>query len=146
MYWISRNVGLVSFPHFCFHLWASDVHTTFISKNPLFYTVCVPIYVYLYIFLVIIYNTHIEDTLCRSTFFKTCFFSFKIWSLFFYLCFNHNLFHTLQITRLVKDYTGKITLAIGDGANDVGMIQSADIGVGISGMEGMQVRKMFARM
>eukprot|EP00268_Persea_americana_P023564 TRINITY_DN23132_c0_g2_i2.p1 TRINITY_DN23132_c0_g2~~TRINITY_DN23132_c0_g2_i2.p1 ORF type:complete len:977 (+),score=213.52 TRINITY_DN23132_c0_g2_i2:372-3302(+) len=42
------------------------------------------------------------------------------------------------ITRLVKDYTGKITLAIGDGANDVGMIQSADIGVGISGMEGMQ--------
>ncbi|KAK1280654.1 putative phospholipid-transporting ATPase 4 [Acorus gramineus] len=42
------------------------------------------------------------------------------------------------ITRLVKDYTGKITLAIGDGANDVGMIQAADIGVGISGMEGMQ--------
>ncbi|KAF9611561.1 hypothetical protein IFM89_033565 [Coptis chinensis] len=42
------------------------------------------------------------------------------------------------ITRLVKDYTGKTTLAIGDGANDVGMIQEADIGVGISGMEGMQ--------
>jgi len=30
-------------------------------------------------------------------------------------------------------------LAIGDGANDVGMIQEADIGVGISGCEGMQV-------
>lgn len=44
-----------------------------------------------------------------------------------------------QITRLVKEYTGKMTLAIGDGANDVGMIQEADIGVGISGMEGMQV-------
>ncbi|KAJ0082558.1 hypothetical protein Patl1_11780 [Pistacia atlantica] len=43
------------------------------------------------------------------------------------------------ITRLVKKYTGKTTLAIGDGANDVGMIQEADIGVGISGMEGMQV-------
>ncbi|KAL3522967.1 hypothetical protein ACH5RR_015801 [Cinchona calisaya] len=42
------------------------------------------------------------------------------------------------ITRLVKEYTGKTTLAIGDGANDVGMIQEADIGVGISGMEGMQ--------
>lgn len=52
-----------------------------------------------------------------------------------------SLFHTWQITRLVKDFTGKTTLAIGDGANDVGMIQSADIGVGISGMEGMQVRK-----
>ncbi|GLU22384.1 hypothetical protein SLE2022_384640 [Rubroshorea leprosula] len=42
------------------------------------------------------------------------------------------------VTRLVKQGTGKTTLAIGDGANDVGMIQEADIGVGISGMEGMQ--------
>ena len=32
-----------------------------------------------------------------------------------------------------------MTLAIGDGANDVGMLQEADIGVGISGAEGMQV-------
>ncbi|GKA65962.1 probable phospholipid-transporting ATPase 4, partial [Tanacetum coccineum] len=31
-----------------------------------------------------------------------------------------------------------MTLAIGDGANDVGMIQEADIGIGISGMERMQ--------
>ena len=31
-----------------------------------------------------------------------------------------------------------ITLAIGDGANDVGMIQSAHVGVGISGVEGLQ--------
>lgn len=44
-----------------------------------------------------------------------------------------------QVTRLVKVGTGKITLGIGDGANDVGMIQEADIGVGISGAEGMQV-------
>ena len=41
------------------------------------------------------------------------------------------------VTQLVKD-SGRITLAIGDGANDVGMIQSAHIGVGISGQEGMQ--------
>lgn len=30
-------------------------------------------------------------------------------------------------------------VALGDGANDVNMIQAADIGVGISGQEGMQV-------
>ncbi|KAJ8470957.1 hypothetical protein OPV22_025300 [Ensete ventricosum] len=42
------------------------------------------------------------------------------------------------VTRLVKEGTGKVTLAVGDGANDVGMIQEADIGVGISGVEGMQ--------
>ncbi|ONK74470.1 uncharacterized protein A4U43_C03F6610 [Asparagus officinalis] len=43
-----------------------------------------------------------------------------------------------MITRLVKEYAGMTTLAVGDGANDVGMIQAADIGIGISGMEGMQ--------
>ncbi|KAF7819576.1 putative phospholipid-transporting ATPase 8 isoform X1 [Senna tora] len=42
------------------------------------------------------------------------------------------------VTRLVKLGTGKTTLSIGDGANDVGMLQEADIGVGISGAEGMQ--------
>lgn len=45
----------------------------------------------------------------------------------------------MKVTRLVKSGTGKTTLAIGDGANDVGMLQEADIGVGISGFEGMQV-------
>ncbi|CAJ1932172.1 unnamed protein product [Sphenostylis stenocarpa] len=42
------------------------------------------------------------------------------------------------VTRLVKSATGKTTLAIGDGANDVGMLQEADIRIGISGVEGMQ--------
>ncbi|CAN1321190.1 Phospholipid-transporting ATPase 3 [Linum perenne] len=43
-----------------------------------------------------------------------------------------------QVTSLVKKGARKITLSIGDGANDVSMIQAAHIGVGISGMEGMQ--------
>lgn len=43
------------------------------------------------------------------------------------------------VTLMVKKGTGKICLGIGDGANDVGMIQAADIGVGISGVEGQQV-------
>ncbi|KAI3452964.1 hypothetical protein Pfo_009627 [Paulownia fortunei] len=42
------------------------------------------------------------------------------------------------VTRLVKEGMKKTTLAIGDGANDVGMLQEADIGIGISGVEGMQ--------
>lgn len=37
---------------------------------------------------------------------------------------------------MVKQKAGAITLAIGDGANDVSMIQAAHIGVGISGREG----------
>lgn len=51
-----------------------------------------------------------------------------------------------KVTRLVKSGTGKTTLAIGDGANDVGMLQEADIGVGISGVEGMQVLYRFFHM
>uniref|UniRef100_A0A8C4S2X9 Phospholipid-transporting ATPase n=1 Tax=Erpetoichthys calabaricus TaxID=27687 RepID=A0A8C4S2X9_ERPCA len=43
-----------------------------------------------------------------------------------------------QVVQLVKKYKKAITLAIGDGANDVSMIKTAHIGVGISGQEGMQ--------
>ncbi|KAI5429285.1 hypothetical protein KIW84_034053 [Lathyrus oleraceus] len=42
------------------------------------------------------------------------------------------------IVSLVKKRTSDMTLAIGDGANDVSMIQMADVGVGISGQEGRQ--------
>ena len=42
------------------------------------------------------------------------------------------------VTRMVQSDGNKVTLAVGDGANDVGMIQAADIGVGINGLEGMQ--------
>ncbi|GJN93129.1 hypothetical protein Rhopal_006174-T1 [Rhodotorula paludigena] len=40
--------------------------------------------------------------------------------------------------KLVKDGKNAMTLAIGDGANDVAMIQEAHIGVGIAGLEGAQ--------
>uniref|UniRef100_A0A8C4EZE2 Phospholipid-transporting ATPase n=1 Tax=Dicentrarchus labrax TaxID=13489 RepID=A0A8C4EZE2_DICLA len=43
-----------------------------------------------------------------------------------------------QVVELVKRHKRAVTLAIGDGANDVSMIKTAHIGVGISGQEGMQ--------
>lgn len=39
---------------------------------------------------------------------------------------------------MIKNALNKITLAIGDGANDVNMIQEAHIGVGLYGNEGMR--------
>ncbi|CAN1174452.1 Phospholipid-transporting ATPase 1 [Linum perenne] len=42
------------------------------------------------------------------------------------------------IVALVKNRTADMTLSIGDGANDVSMIQMADVGIGISGQEGRQ--------
>ena len=42
-----------------------------------------------------------------------------------------------SVVKLVKE-RNKMTLAIGDGGNDVAMIQEAHVGVGISGKEGMQ--------
>ncbi|KAJ4971563.1 hypothetical protein NE237_004662 [Protea cynaroides] len=42
------------------------------------------------------------------------------------------------IVALIKKRTEDMTLAIGDGANDVSMIQKADVGIGISGQEGRQ--------
>lgn len=43
-----------------------------------------------------------------------------------------------EVVKLVRSHLRVMTLAIGDGANDVSMIQVADIGIGISGQEGMQ--------
>ncbi|KAL1916326.1 uncharacterized protein VTP21DRAFT_5943 [Calcarisporiella thermophila] len=45
------------------------------------------------------------------------------------------------VVKLVKKYVKSILLAIGDGANDVSMIQAAHVGVGISGVEGLQAAR-----
>ncbi|XP_060085914.1 phospholipid-transporting ATPase ID-like [Ylistrum balloti] len=42
------------------------------------------------------------------------------------------------VVDLIKRNKKSVTLAIGDGANDVSMIKTAHIGVGISGQEGLQ--------
>jgi hypothetical protein len=57
--------------------------------------------------------------------------------LLFQCCmFSTRVAFCMQITTMVKKKAGAITLGIGDGANDVGMIRAAHIGVGISGREG----------
>jgi magnesium-transporting ATPase (P-type) len=45
-----------------------------------------------------------------------------------------------QVVELVQNElaAGYVTLAIGDGGNDVSMIQAAKVGVGIAGKEGLQ--------
>ena len=43
-----------------------------------------------------------------------------------------------DVVRLVNTFTGKRTCAIGDGGNDVSMIQTAHVGIGIVGKEGKQ--------
>ncbi|KAJ2887653.1 aminophospholipid translocase, partial [Coemansia asiatica] len=45
------------------------------------------------------------------------------------------------VVKLVKRRRRAILLAIGDGANDVSMIQAAHVGVGISGQEGLQAAR-----
>ncbi|GAA5828011.1 hypothetical protein JCM11251_005690 [Rhodosporidiobolus azoricus] len=45
------------------------------------------------------------------------------------------------VVKLVKKNLKAILLAIGDGANDVSMIQAAHVGVGISGVEGLQAAR-----
>ena len=45
------------------------------------------------------------------------------------------------VVKLVKRHLKKLLLAIGDGANDVSMIQAAHVGVGISGVEGLQAAR-----
>jgi phospholipid-transporting ATPase len=45
----------------------------------------------------------------------------------------------VQMTR--NAYPNKVTLAIGDGANDVSMITTAHVGVGIMGLEGSQAAR-----
>ncbi|URE37002.1 ATPase, class [Musa troglodytarum] len=54
------------------------------------------------------------------------------------ICCRVSPLQKAQVTSLVKKGAHRITLSIGDGANDVSMMQAAHVGVGISGLEGMQ--------
>ncbi|CAB1324988.1 unnamed protein product [Coregonus sp. 'balchen'] len=54
------------------------------------------------------------------------------------LCCRVTPLQKSTVVKVVRERLKVMTLAIGDGANDVNMIQAADVGIGISGQEGMQ--------
>ncbi|OMH81964.1 Phospholipid-transporting ATPase DNF1 [Zancudomyces culisetae] len=54
------------------------------------------------------------------------------------ICCRASPLQKSQVVSLIRKGLSTLTLAIGDGANDVSMIQAANVGVGISGVEGMQ--------
>lgn len=54
------------------------------------------------------------------------------------LCCRVSPAQKAAVVKLVKQTLDVMTLAIGDGSNDVAMIQAADVGVGIAGEEGRQ--------
>ena len=54
------------------------------------------------------------------------------------LCCRVSPSQKAAVVQLVKNSLDVMTLSIGDGANDVAMIQEADVGVGIAGEEGRQ--------
>ncbi|KAJ4310165.1 phospholipid transporting ATPase [Fusarium piperis] len=54
------------------------------------------------------------------------------------LCCRVSPAQKAAVVAMVKNGLDVMTLSIGDGANDVAMIQEADVGVGIAGVEGRQ--------
>lgn len=48
----------------------------------------------------------------------------------------------LLVKSIRKQVSDSITLAIGDGANDIAMIQEAHVGIGITGKEGLQAARI----
>ncbi|CCG81132.2 Phospholipid-translocating P-type ATPase domain-containing protein [Taphrina deformans PYCC 5710] len=54
------------------------------------------------------------------------------------LCCRVSPAQKAEVVKMVKNGLDVMTLSIGDGANDVAMIQQADVGVGIAGVEGRQ--------
>jgi phospholipid-translocating P-type ATPase (flippase) len=57
------------------------------------------------------------------------------------ICCRVSPMQKAQVVQAVKDRVAGVTLAIGDGANDVSMLQTAHVGVGITGLEGLQAAR-----
>ena len=69
---------------------------------------------------------------CESEFFNTAMQALSV------VCCRCSPTQKRIIVKTIKKYTTARTAAVGDGGNDVAMIQEADIGIGIVGKEGLQ--------
>ncbi|VDK70172.1 unnamed protein product [Onchocerca ochengi] len=54
------------------------------------------------------------------------------------ICCRMTPMQKAEVIEIIREATNDVVLAIGDGANDVAMIQTANVGVGIIGEEGLQ--------
>ncbi|PIC41418.1 hypothetical protein B9Z55_008841 [Caenorhabditis nigoni] len=54
------------------------------------------------------------------------------------VCCRMSPMQKAEVVEMVRKLAKHVVLAIGDGANDVAMIQAANVGIGISGEEGLQ--------
>ncbi len=75
---------------------------------------------------------HALDHSLRSEFIELCCQCSSV------ICCRVSPIQKAEVVELVQEHTKAISLAIGDGANDVAMILKAQVGVGISGNEGLQ--------
>ncbi|KAL6053235.1 P-type phospholipid transporter, variant 2 [Balamuthia mandrillaris] len=57
------------------------------------------------------------------------------------ICCRVSPIQKADVVNLMKQHTKALSLAIGDGANDISMLQAADVGIGISGEEGQQAAR-----
>ena len=69
---------------------------------------------------------------CESHFFNTVMQALSV------VCCRCSPTQKRIIVKTIKKYTDARTAAVGDGGNDVAMIQEADVGIGIVGKEGLQ--------
>ena len=69
---------------------------------------------------------------CEEEFFKTVMIAPSV------VCCRCSPTQKRIIVKTIKKYTNARTAAVGDGGNDVAMIQEADVGIGIVGKEGLQ--------
>ena len=69
---------------------------------------------------------------CESEFFNTAMKALSV------VCCRCSPTQKRIIVKTIKKYTKARTAAVGDGGNDVAMIQEADMGIGIVGKEGLQ--------